>query len=421
VLRPSKPACDLTLFPRGLVLIRICHLISGLDVGGAERALVNLTQNLDRSRFSNEVVSLIEPGVFGNSLREAGIPVLSLGMRRGQPALRGLAKFVRHLHRSRPTVLQTWLSHADLLGTIAHRFAPPSRLLWNIRCTDMATSPGSTRLRRITRLLAHLSHRPDAVIVNSKPGKIFHEKLGYRPRRWIELPNGVDTERFCPRLELKEQLRASLGIHTRGPVIGMVARYHPMKDHATFLRAAAEFSRDHREARFVLCGTNCDDQNDNLNRLISDAGLGERVILLGVRDDMEKVYPAFDLATLCSTFGEGFPNTLIEAMACGVPCVATDIGASPEIIKDAGIAVAPRDSTALVKAWTSLLAEPGEVLAAKVRARVVEHYPIDRMCQLYEAAYVDVVCPAVVAKGPRSAPAQARDAILRCGTNRVAD
>jgi len=276
------------------------------------------------------------------------------------------------------------------------------------------------RLLRITRLLARLSRRPDAVIVNSERGRIFHEKMGYRPRRWIELPNGVDTEQFRPRLELQEELRALLGIHTRGPVIGMVARYHPMKDHATFLRAAAEFSRDYPAARFVFCGTNCDGQNDNLNRLISDAGLCDRVILLGVRDGMEKVYPAFDLVTLCSIFGEGFPNTLIEAMSCGVPCVATDIGASADIIKDAGILVAPQDSTALVRAWKYLLAEPREVLAATVRTRVVEHYSINRMCQLYEAAYLNVV-HAVAANGALSAPMSSTEALPRCSANSVAD
>jgi len=377
-------------------LICICHLINGLDVGGAERSLVNVVQNLDRSRFRNEVVTLLEPGVFGDHLRAAGIPLTSLGMKRGLPGVRGLAKLVGHLRRSRPTVLQSWLSHADLLGTAAHFFAPSSRLLWNVRCSDMATSPGSAHLLWITRLLARLSFRPDAVIANSPSGKLFHEKMGYRPRRWIELPNGVDTDQFRPRFDMKERLRASLGIRTRGPVIGMVARYHPMKDQATFLQASAKFSSDYPEARFVLCGKGCDGQNEDLRKLILNSGLGDRVILLGVRDDMETIYPVFDLVTLCSTFGEGFPNTLIEAMACGVPCVATDIGASGEIIEGVGVIVPPRDPAALSQAWKTLFAGPIEVRAAEARARVVERYRIERICQLYEAAYLDVIQPAAV-------------------------
>ena len=157
-------------------MIRICHLINGLDSGGTERTLVNVVRHLDPSRFSNEVVSLIEPGVFGHDLRAAGIPLTSLGMRRGRPTLSGLGKIVRHLRQSRPTILQTWLYHADLLGTAAHCFVPSARLLWNVRCTDIATSPGSTRLLWITRLLARLSARPDAVIVNSRQGRSFTTK-----------------------------------------------------------------------------------------------------------------------------------------------------------------------------------------------------------------------------------------------------
>jgi glycosyltransferase involved in cell wall biosynthesis len=377
-------------------LIRICHLINDLDAGGAERALVNIVQRLDPLRFSNEVISLIEPGVFGHELRANGIPLTSLGMKRGRPNLFGLAKLVRHLHYSKPTILQTWLYHADLLGTVALQFAPSARLLWNVRCTDMATSPGSTRLRWISKLLARMSGLPDAVIANSERGKIFHQKIGYRPKRWIKIPNGVDTERFQPRFDMRGK-RAELGIETQGPVVGMVARYHPMKDHKTFLQAAIKFSRDYPDARFVLCGIDCDVQNEDLNRLISDTGLRDRVILLGIRDDMETVYPAFDLVTLCSTFGEGFPNTLIEAMACGVPCVATDIGASGEIIEDVGLIVPPSDPAALAQAWSSIVTGPREALATKARKRAVERYQITRVSQLYETAYFDIACPAMAA------------------------
>jgi glycosyltransferase involved in cell wall biosynthesis len=380
-------------------VIRVCHLINDLEVAGTERALVNVVPNLDRSRFSNEVISLVEPGVFGHDLRAAGIPLTSLGMRRGRASLSGLARVVRHLRRSRPTILQTWLYHADLLGTVAHYFVPSMRLLWNVRCTDIATSPGSTRLLWIMRLLAGLSARPDAVIVNSKLGKLFHEEFGYRPRRWIELPNGVDTQQFRPRFDMRKKLRASLGIQGPGPVIGMVARYHPMKDHATFLQASAKFARDYPDARFVLCGIDCDSRNENLNRLILQAGPSGRVILLGIRNDMETIYPAFDLVTLCSAFGEGFPNVLTEAMACGVPCVATDIGACRDIIEDVGLIVAPRDPAALAQAWKAILAGPTEALAMKVRTRAVERYRIDRICRLYEAAYSDVAHAALPAEG----------------------
>jgi glycosyltransferase involved in cell wall biosynthesis len=383
-------------------MIRICHIITGLDAGGAERALVNIVSRLDPSRFRNDVVSLIEPGIFGQHLDAAGIPLTSLGMRRGSPTLSGFVKLVRHLRRTRPEILQTWLYHADVVGTFAHYFTPSTRLLWNVRCSDMATSPGSSRLLWITRILARMSHRPDAVIVNSKRGKVFHQEIGYRPRLWIELPNGVDTQRFRPSFDRRETLRAVLGIQGTGPVIGLVARYHPMKDHATFLQAAAQFARDHPDACFVMCGTDCDDENEKLNRSIMQAGLSGRVILLGRRNDMEAIYPTFDLVTLCSSFGEGFPNSLIEAMACGVPCVATDVGACREIIEDQALVVAPRDHDALAKAWNHILAESAETLARKLRRRAVECFAADRICHVYESVYLDVARSAQLAASRRS-------------------
>jgi glycosyltransferase involved in cell wall biosynthesis len=376
---------------RGHSVIRICHIITDLDAGGAERALVNLVSRLDPSRFRNEVISLIKPGLFGRDLRTAGIPLISLDLQRGRPTLSSFLKVVRHLRQSRPAILQTWLYHADLLGLFAHYFTPSTRLMWNVRCSDIRTSrESSPHLLWITRLLARMSYRPDAVIVNSKRGKVFHEEIGYRPRRWIELPNGVDTLRFHPRSHQRDELRSFLGIRTNGPVIGLVARYHPMKDHQTFLQASAQFVNDHPDACFVLCGANCDGQNENLNRLISQAGLSGRVILLGCREHMETIYPAFDLATLSSAFGEGFPNVLTEAMACGVPCVATDVGACREIIEDHDLIVPPRDPAALAKAWKSVLAGPTELLARNARARACEHYGIDRICDLYESIYLDV-------------------------------
>ena len=372
-------------------MIRICHLTTGLEVGGAERALVNITSQLDRSRFSSEIVSLIEPANSAAELKAADIPLTSLGMRRGRPSLSALSKLVRYLRKTQPTILQTWMYHADLLGLVARAFRPSMRLVWNVRCSDIVRSPGSYRLRWIVRLLARMSHHPDAVIVNSHRGRVCHEEIGYRPRHWIEIPNGVDPRRFRPHPDLRIKSRSSFGIDTGGFVIGMVASYHPMKDHATFLRASAQFVRDHPDVRFVLCGSGCTDDNAELRRAITQAGLSSRVILLGVRDDMEDVYPLFDLLTLSSAFGEGCPNVLIEGMACGVPCVATDVGDNREIVGDSGLIVSPGDPAALARAWQTIIARGTEGFSTRARTRAVERYQLKQIGLYYELIYENVV------------------------------
>src|SRR5262245_55821086 len=138
-------------------LIKVCHLITDLEAGGAERNLVNLVIHGDRSRIASEVVSLLEPGLMAGELKAAGIPVTSLGMGRGRAGPAGLIALARHLRRSRPTILQTWLYHADLLGYLASRFAPATRLVWNLRCSDIARAPDEKPLWRLVRLLALLS------------------------------------------------------------------------------------------------------------------------------------------------------------------------------------------------------------------------------------------------------------------------
>jgi glycosyltransferase involved in cell wall biosynthesis len=298
---------------------------------------------------------------------------------------------VRHLRRIRPAILQTWLYHADLAGTVATWFAHQDRLVWNLRCSDITQMPGGASIGWIVRALAFLSGRPDTVIVNSGQGKLFHQTAGYHPKVWAHIPNGVDVDRFRPRPQERPSLRARLGLEPTAKVVGFVARFHPMKDCPTFFRAAARFLERHQDARFVVCGWRLTADNQQLRQLIGSFCLSERVIVLGVRADMQDIYPAFDVLALSSAYGEGFPNVLIEAMACGVPCVATDVGDSRDIVGELGVIVPPRDSEALARGWETLIArEPGS-MAEQVRARVVANYSLERMRSRYAQLYEDVI------------------------------
>lgn len=371
-------------------MIKILHLVTGLEVGGAETALARLATGLDPTRFEQKVVSLIEPGVVAAEIRKIGIPVIDLGLDRGRASLAGLARMVRLLQRQRPVILQTWLYHADLLGLLAGRFASTPRIVWNIRCSDMTRDEDARRLRLVLRALAALSRQPDAVVVNSSSGRRVHADLGYRPRRWVEIPNGVDTRRFRPRPHERHALRRALGVPENARIIGMAARFHPMKDHATFFAAAARLAQRCPEAFFVVAGTGCTPDSPDLAEMVATAGIAERVRLLGVRQDLEDVFPALDVATLSSAFGEGFPNVLIEAMSCGVPCVATDVGDAARIIGHVGRVVPPSDPAALAAAWEEVLCADPLALAIAARNRVEALFDIERMCAAYAALYSEL-------------------------------
>jgi len=302
-------------------MLTVMHLITGLETGGAEGMLARLATGSDRKRFRHIVVSMTGPGTIGSAIAAGGIPLRSLGIRRNVPDPVGLLRLRRVLREFRPDILQTWLYHADLLGLAAWKLGWAPRLLWNLRSTETI---GSALVRR---LLARWSALPDAVIVNSLEGQRFHEALGYRPRRWVHIPNGFDTAALKPDAEAGKRQRTALGIGRDALVILLPARHHPMKDHATFVAAAARFAQARPEARFVMIGSGAEAGNRALADLISEQGIGDRVLLLGERHDLAAIYPIADVVTLSSAFGEGFPNVLAEAMCCGIrsspPILAT--------------------------------------------------------------------------------------------------
>jgi glycosyltransferase involved in cell wall biosynthesis len=368
-------------------MLTVLHLITGLETGGAEGMLARLATGSDRARFRHIVVSMTVPGAIGQSIAEAGIALRSLGIGRNVPDPLGLLRLRRVLREFRPDLLQTWLYHADLLGLAAWRLGWAPRLVWNVRSTETI---GSAVVRR---QLARWSALPDAVIVNSLVGRRFHEAIGYRPRRWVHIPNGFDTTALKPDAEAGKSQRAALSIAEGAFVIMLPARYHPMKDHATFVAAAALFAGMRPEARFVMVGSGAERGNGILANIIAAYGIGDRVSLLGERRDLAAIYSAADVVTLSSAFGEGFPNVLAEAMCCGVPCVATDIGDSAEIVGEIGAIVPPRDPGALTAAWETLAAlspEERRKLGATARARVVERYDLAAIIARYEAVYEEI-------------------------------
>jgi glycosyltransferase involved in cell wall biosynthesis len=380
-------------------MLTIVHLITALGTGGAESMLVRLAGRGDRGRFRTVVVSMTDAGAAAAaSLATAGVELRCLGLRRGLPDPRGLSRLRRILRELRPDILQSWLYHADLLALAATRSAPVRRLVWNLRCTDMEDLSPLAALSR--RLLARASPLPDAVIVNSAAGRDFHQRLGYRPRRWQYLPNGFDTAELRPDPERRVRSRAALGVAPEAIVIGMAARWHPMKDHDNFLAAAARFAALWPQAAFVLAGPGVEAGNRPLVEALARRGLEGRVKLLGERGDMACLYPAFDIATLSSAWGEGFPNVLGEAMACGVPCVATDRGDAADLVAGSGIAVPPRDDAALAAGWDRLAAlgpEGRQSLGERARAQIAARYELADIVGRYEAFYEEIAARSALA------------------------
>jgi glycosyltransferase involved in cell wall biosynthesis len=370
-------------------MIRIVHVISDLDTGGAEVMLAKLVGAMDRDRFSNTVISLTDRGQLGEQIESAGVAVHTLGMKRGRPDIFALPRLIRLFKTLNPTIVQSWLYHADLLSALAVKFSSLPILVWNVRCSDMDLKRYPPLTRWVQRVLAWWSATPAAVVVNSEAGKQQHERLGYRPQRWDVIPNGFDTQRFHPDSSVRLSLRKEWHVPEDAVIVALMARVDPMKDHAAFLEAAQEVSKARQNARFLLVGKD----TQTLAPAVAAKGLTDRVRVLGYRSDIECLLPGVDLLCLSSAFGEGFPNVLGEAMACGIPCVSTDVGDARRIIADTGLVVPARDPASLAHAIIDLidLGPSGrEHLGRAARARIETEYSLARIVDRYTVLYSDL-------------------------------
>lgn len=351
--------------------------------------LVKLLSRIDRSRFDSVVVTLTEGGALRERLDGLGVGTASLGMTRGRPTASGAFRLLRLLRKLRPEVVQTWLYHADLLGLVAARITRVPHCVWNIRVSNLDMERYSRVSRWTLRACARLSGWPDLVLVNSATAREFHTALGYRPRRWKVVPNGFDTDRFRPDPVVRESFRASMS-NPDVFLVGLVARYDPMKDHPTFLRAARAFLADRPEARFLLVGPGVDENNAELVEMACALGVRDALTCLGERRDMHAILPAMDVLTLSSAFGEGFSNAVGEGMSCGVPPVVTDVGDMADVVGTAGRVVPPSDPVALARAWEEMYEmgdEGRRALGVAARRRIVDAFGLQRVVAEYEQIY----------------------------------
>lgn len=355
--------------------------------------LYKLISHMNPSYFQNIVVSLTNKGTLGSRIQNMGIPVFTLDMHRSILNPIGPYRLLRILQKEKPHILQTWLYHADLLGLLTGKLAHIPVTAWNIRCSnmDMQRYPKLTAL--VVRILARLSHFPDIVLVNSKSGKQFHESLGYHPHRWFISPNGFDLNIFHPNPEARIKLKKELGLSTETLIIGLIARFDPMKDHNNFIQAANILLKDNNEIHFVLAGYRVDQNNLKLTRTIADFHMESRIHLLGERTDITDITAALDIATSSSAYGEGFSNIIGEAMACGIPCAVTDVGDSALIVNDTGKIVAPKNPRALADAWSELIKmglQGRNQLGLAARSRIETNFSLPDVITQYENLYKEL-------------------------------
>lgn len=354
--------------------------------------MVKVLKAMDSDEFENEVISLTSLGPLGDDLRDIGIKVSALHIPQSLLGAGKIWLLARTIKESRPHIVQTWMYHADLLGGIATKLVTSAPIIWNLRQSNFDRLHSKRSSVMTAQLCAVLSHWvPETIVCGSFSARDVHQEMGYNPDIMQVLPNGFDNKRFIPRPDGRKVFLAALNEPNSGDLfIGLPARYHPQKDHATFFAAAERVRSQHPNARFFLCGEGIEWSNAGLVELISRHGLRDAVQLLGVYEKIEKFYPAMDVVVLSSTFGEGAPNVLGEAMLCGVPCVATNVGDSAFILDSPDHVVDPSSPTQLADAILRISAldkDKRSQLGQRGQQRIVDEFPGGLMQRRYEALY----------------------------------
>jgi glycosyltransferase involved in cell wall biosynthesis len=375
--------------------IKILHIITGLQVGGAEMALYRLVSSLDRNLFQHEIVSLTSDQPVGELIRALDIPVKSLGFRPGSLDPRLIFRIRREILRFDPDIVQTWMYHSDFLGGLAAILAGSYPVVWNIRHTITDKSSLKTSTYLVATINAFLSHYlPTMIICNANMGRQTHIALGFDVKKMLVIENGFDLFQFVPDEISRRNVRNELGLHGNVYLVGMAARYNLQKDHPNFIRAAALLLQKRQDVYFLLWGKNVDDTNPALTELIRSLKLEDHVIMLGLRMDAQRLNAALDIATLSSAYGEAFPQVIGEAMACCVPCVATDVGDAANIIEKTGRIVPPRDPRSLANAWDELLSlsEIERInLGKAARERIATQFSLEKSVQRYSEIYQGIL------------------------------
>jgi glycosyltransferase involved in cell wall biosynthesis len=371
---------------RGALRVKthVVFMIRRLDRGGAERQLIQLAQSLNKEKFEVSIVTFYRGGGFAAEIAaDSGIRVLSLDRSGSWDIVKFVVRLLFAMRRMRPQIIHGYMGGANELSLIAGR-ACGARVVWGMRASDPMGVPTSLGMHSLFLVGALLSPLSDRIIVNSQIGRTFYASNGYCAKRLTVIPNGIDTTSFGILPDQRARIRQEWGVADCELLIGRAARLDPRKDYPSFLKAAGRVSRLIPAARFVCVG---DDTDCVALRAIAAAeGIADRVIWAGGRADMPAVYNALDIC-VSSSLTEGFPNAVAESMACGTPCVATNVGDSALLLGDAGLIVAAGDSDALADGVLRMIAERQQYSRDRVRQRIIDNFGLERLAYRTEAEF----------------------------------
>lgn len=340
------------------------------------------------------VLSLMTPGPVAALFRESDIAVHTLAMGESKVSLAGLTRLRSVMKNTDSDILHGWMYHGNIAASLGAFLGKKQPVIWSIHHSvdDIRAEKPMTRL--LIRTLARISGSTSKISYCSKISAEQHEALGFDPSKRIIIPNGVDCEEFQPAPAARQKLCAAYGIPDERLIVGNVARAHPMKDHAGFVRTIARLLQDGHDVHGLIIGAG--HENGAARQMARELGIDDRLATPGPSSNIPELLPGLDAFALSSAWGEAFPLSVAEAMACGVPAVATDVGDCAWLLGDADRISKPRDPGAQAAILGRIFAQSPQErrdIGLADRQRVVENFSLDRYTerhiQLYETAMED--------------------------------
>jgi glycosyltransferase involved in cell wall biosynthesis len=375
--------------------VKVLFLIRSLDVGGAQRQLIALAKGLRQRGHAVSVAVFYGGAALEPELIEAGLRLCDLHKQGRWEIFSFLGRILKLARREKPDVLYSYLPEANLPAILLKPVCRSLGIVWGVRASNVDLPRYDWTARWLFQAECLLSRFPDLIIVNSLAGRDYHLQHGFPGTKLAVIANGIDTERFKPDKRARALVREEWGISDNERLIGLVGRIDPMKGHQTFLQAASLLAGRAQEVRFVCIGDGPEPYCSQIKALAQNLGLGEQLIWAGARNDLPTVYNAMDILSSASAYGEGFSNVVGEAMACGVPCVVTDVGDSARIIGGTGIVVPPGNPEEMARAWQTMLKilrDRQDHIGQRARARIVGKFGVDTMVEKTDAALQALGC-----------------------------
>ena len=366
---------------------RVVHLINGLGKGGAETMLYQIMKFRTNEAPKYSVISLGLSHYYEDKIRELGIEVVELDIRKHP------FKTIHDL-KIRMNDIETlccWMYVSNLLGYIFGR-KKVRRLIWCIRHSDLSREHNSNKTILINKICAKLSHKVDLVAYNGYRAMEAHRKSGYKPLDECVLENGLDLSEYYPDSEAGKRFREKNGIDNTAKVILSVAKNSPIKDLPTFVKAYSIVAKKRNDTVAVMCGPGVATEDFKLTELCKKYNLliGKDIYFLGFIENVPEVMNCGDVYVLHSA-GEAFPNTLIQAMACEIPVVSTDVGDAGNILQNDKYLADAGDYVTIADKIIDIL-EMDEMLmknqVKEYRTIVEKQYCIDNVVKKYEESFV---------------------------------